>query len=688
MAGAGERAPARPASAAGPRAWAVCLALVATVALVYARTATHGFVSFDDGSYLTENEHVRGGLSLDGLRWAFGAFHSANWHPLTWLSHQLDWQLFGAWAGGHHLVGAGLHALAACLLYLFLARTTAKPWPSVLVAFLFALHPQRVESVAWASERKDVLAGVFFFALLLAHARHAERPAPARLALVAALLALGLLAKPMLVTVPLVLLVLDRWPLARALAPLQAALEKWSLFLLSGASAAVTLLAQRAGGAVRNFDEFDLPTRFATAVLGFWRYVADAVWPVGLAFYYPHPAQVDPEHWQALGPATWFALAGLVALGVLAWRLRLRAPCVPAGLAWMGLMLLPVIGLVQVGAQFVADRYAYLPQVGLILALVFGLEPLLTGAAARRAAWAFGAFLCVASGTLAWRQVGTWQDSVTMATRALQVTERNHVAHQHLGLELQRRRDFQGAREQYLAALAIAPRMHDTLSNLGAVHMQLGEHAEARRRYEEALRVRPGFLDALLNLGLLAELADDLEGALGWYRRAAGANPEAPEAWTKLGDGELATGRNAEAEAAYRHALALRPTWADARAGLAEALLERGAEREALALVAGPELATHVRALHVEARILCGAREPALRDPARAAARLQACPEGAQPGWAHLRALAWWLARTGRFEDAARAVTEASASAPRQAWAALTAERTAFQARRAIGDGP
>ena len=688
MAAAGERATASPAAGAGPRAWAVCLALVCAVALVYGRTATNGFVSFDDGSYLTENEHVRGGLSPDGLRWAFGAFHSANWHPLTWLSHQLDWQLFGAWAGGHHLVGAGLHALAACLLYLFLARATAKPWASVLVAFLFALHPQRVESVAWASERKDVLSGVFFFALLLAYARHAERPAPARLALVAGLLALGLLAKPMLVTAPLVLVVLDRWPLARGLAPLRSALEKAPLFLLVGASATVTLLAQRAGGAVRTFEEFDLATRLATAALGFWRYVADTFWPVGLAFYYPHPAQVDPGRWQPLGPATWLALAGLVALAVGAWSLRRRAPAVPAGLAWMALMLLPVIGLVQVGAQFVADRYAYLPQVGLTLALVFGLEPFVVGATARRAALAAGGVLVLLCGLLAWRQAGTWHDNVTLTTQALAVTERNYVAHQHLGLELQRRREFQGAREQYLAALAIAPRMHDTLSNLGAVHMQLGEHDEARRRYEEALRARPEFLDALLNLGLLAELGDDLEGALEWYRRAVRTNPEAPEAWTKLGDGELAAGRPAEAVTAYRRALQLRPAWLDARAGLAEALLERGETREALALVSVPELAAHVRALHVEVRLLCGAREPELRDPARAAARLQACPEGAQPGWAHLRALAWWLARTGRFEDAARAVTEASASAPRHAWAALGAERERFRSGRAIGDGP
>lgn len=549
-----ERPPPR-ARVLAPLVFALALA----VAALYAQTARHAFVSYDDGSYLTENPRVAGGLTARNVRWAFTAFHSSNWHPLTWLSHQLDVELFGLEAGPHHLVGAGLHALNAALLLLFLARATGRLAPSFLVALLFAVHPQRVESVAWASERKDLLAGLFFGLTLLAYERWVRAPSRARYAWIVVVLALGLLSKPMLVSVPLVLLALDLWPLGRVgKVPLARLLvEKLPLAALAAASAALTLLAQSRGGAVQPVEALGLAARFATAVLGTTTYLVKLVWPTGLAFFYPHPAVVAPETFEPFGARVLLGALALALVSVAAVGLRRRAPWFLAGWAWMGVMLLPVIGLVQVGEQLCADRYVYLPMVGALLVLVFGLEAGVRGTRARHALFALG---LMAAGLLAWRahvQVGTWRDSGTLCRRALAVTERNYVAHEHLGLFLQRQGDLAGAEREYRAVLAITTALPSTHINLGAIHAGLGRQAEARAAFETALELDPDFLKAILSLGYFLETTGDLAGAREQYARAAREHPDEPGPWQRLAVVCRGLGRTEEARAAEERARAL-----------------------------------------------------------------------------------------------------------------------------------
>jgi len=685
---AGERAPAGPHSAR--LELGLCLALVLVVAALYAQTARHEFVSYDDGAYLTENAHVAGGLTAANVRWAFTDFHSANWHPLTWLSHQLDVELFGLAPGPHHLVNAALHACSSVLCFVFLRRATGSTWASALVALLFAVHPQRVESVAWASERKDVLAGVFFFLTLLAYERHARAPSPARYGLVVLCLALGLLAKPMLVSVPLVLLLLDLWPLERSVFPKPAPgspvpspslapthpgesargrfsyglfLEKVPLLLLAGASALVTLIAQRAGGAVQPMESLALPARLATAVLGTVTYLRQAFWPTGLCFFYPHPALVAGGVFEPFGWRVWLALIALVAVTLVAWRLHARHPCLLVGWGWFLVMLLPVVGIVQVGSQFCADRYAYLPLLGPTIALVFLGREIAGGLRLARAAFGFGLGIAALDAAVAYRQIGTWRDSSTLAARALGVTDRNYVAHEHMGLWLQRKGELEAAKEHYLAALESAPYLPSSHQDLGAVHALLGQRAEAEAQFSEALRLAPDHFQARMSLGYLHQREGDLEGALPHYEIASQQHPDKLEAWIQLAELEFALGLHAEARATFQRAEALAGSAAGLELG--QSLSQVPEERQAwvLATSAPPE-----------------------RDPARALALLEECA-ARHPGgsWRHARVRAAALAAAGRFEEAVGSAAEASALAPPPEWPRLKLERELYAAGKALG---
>jgi tetratricopeptide (TPR) repeat protein len=683
---AGERAPAGPASAR--LTLGLCLALVLVVAALYAQTARHEFVSFDDGSYLTSNPHVAGGLTAANARWAFTDFHSANWHPLTWLSHQLDVELFGLEPGPHHLENAALHALNAVLCFLFLRRATASTWASVLVALLFAVHPQRVESVAWASERKDLLAGLFFFLTLLAYERHARAPSLARYGLVVVCFALGLLSKPMLVTLPLVLLLLDVWPLERtlfwkparpapvpspSLAPTHpgesrrgrvlyaAFLEKLPLLLLAGGSALVTLVAQRAGGAVQPMEALSLPQRLATAVLGTVVYRRQALWPQGLCFFYPHPALVAGGEFEPFCWRVWLAAGLLLALTLAAWRARARFPYVLAGWGWFLVMLLPVIGIVQVGSQFCADRYAYLPLLGPTIALVYLGRELLGPLGLARFGFGLGLGLAALDAVVTFRQIGTWRDSGTLAARALEVTSGNYVAHEHMGLWLQRRGELEAAKEQYLAALASAPRLPSSHQDLGAVYALLGQRAEATAQFEEALRLAPSHFQARMSLGFLHQREGDLEGALPHYEIAAREHPDELEAWRQLAELQFELARHAEARESFRRAQAL----AGAGLELGRSLSAVGEERQAWVLATS--------AVQGE------------RDPARALALLEGCAARHPSSWTHARVRAAALAAAGRFAEAASSAAEASALAPPEAWPRLKMERELYAAGRALG---
>jgi len=574
-------------SARPPRAGAVAALaalLVAATVAAYAGVAGHDFVNYDDDVYVWENPRVLDGLSGAGVRWAFGRTYAANWHPLTWLSHMLDVELFGLDAGAHHLVSLALHAASAVLLLLFLVRATGTTWPSAIVAGLFALHPLRVESVAWVAERKDVLAGLFWMAALVAHERRARGGGAAALGAVLAAMALSLLAKPMAVTLPFVLLLLDRWPLGRfGRVPVRALLlEKLPLFALSAVSSGVTLLAQEEHGAVTWFGDLSFPARLANAVLAYATYLRESVWPFGLTCFHPHPALADPS----FGPGSasvLLAFAVLLVATTLAVAWARRAPEGIVGWAWYLGTLVPVIGILQVGNQSHADRYAYLPLVGVYLAVVFVLARALRGhALAGRAAVGAAAAVLALLGLRTHDQVRVWRDSESLWTHALALDPDNWLASYDLGLFYQRAGRFEDAEERFRAALHARPDHLDAMYALGLVRLRAGDPAEAARLFQTVVDRRPGDADARSSLGLALKNQRLFHRAEEAYRAALALDPRLAEAHHGLGQVYLELERWDEAEAELRAALDL----ADdplTRLVLGQVLHARGAHRAAVA---------------------------------------------------------------------------------------------------------
>ena len=478
--------------------------LAAAVLAVYLPSLGNGFV-FDDEPYIVRNANLRAGLTFDGVRWAFTTFYRANWHPLTWLSHLADESLFGMRPAGPHFVNVLLHAAATAALLAVLSAMTGAAGRSAVVAALFAVHPVHVESVAWIAERKDLLSTLLALLATGAYLRHVRRPGKGRFAFVCALYALSLMAKPMFVTLPFVLLLLDWWPLGRAGLPgspggaasasvpaafLRLAREKLPLFALAAAASALAVIAQKSGGALTSLDLFPLRLRLANAVRAYAVYLGKAFWPVDLAAYYPHPGYTLPP-WQAA--LSLLLLAALTALALRAWR---RVPAILVGWLWFLGTLVPVLGLVQVGGQALADRYTYFPVNGVFLAAVWGGSHLLRRRSGGRApllavAAASVAFALVLLAATARKQVGFWKDNVTLYTHALSVTERNWMAWFNLGAtHLQ-----QGRWEESVAAtrqgLLLQPRDPDGRENLGRALEKLGRYGEACGQFLEEARLRP-----------------------------------------------------------------------------------------------------------------------------------------------------------------------------------------------------
>jgi Flp pilus assembly protein TadD len=528
------------------------LALAAATFAAYAGALDDGFVDYDDPLYVTDNPHVLAGLGAGGLRWAFATLRTGNWHPLTWLSLQLDATLFGLAAPGFHLTNVLLHVANAVLLFAALRRLTGALWCSLAVAALFALHPLHVESVAWVSERKDVLSTFFGLLALLAYAAYARDPRPRRYLPVALAFALSLLAKPMLVTLPFVLLLLDYWPLgrfgtqaspARGRGLWRLVSEKLPLLALSAASCAVTLYAQRAGGAVAGLADVPLGVRVATALQAYAGYLAQAAWPARLAACYPLPAgDISP------GP-TLLAAAVVAALTAVAVAAR-RRPYLLVGWLWYLGTLVPVIGLVQVGLQARADRYTYFPLIGVFLAAVWGAADLARGRRGGIAALAAAAAaVLLACGLATRQQVRRWHDPVTLWEHAAAVTEGNWVA----------------------------------LTALGGALLDEGRANAAAAACEQALRIRPGNGRAENNLGAARLQQGDYEAAASWFRAAARDDPTLAEAYANLGRTLLLRGRPAEAVEPFRRAGRLRGDSARIRSGLAFALHKAGRADEAAA---------------------------------------------------------------------------------------------------------
>jgi tetratricopeptide (TPR) repeat protein len=532
----------------------IALALVTATLLVFNRLGQAEFHDIDDQLYVVRNPHVLGGLSNSNIAWAFTAFHAANWHPLTWMSLQLDAMLFGPYPAGYHLVNVLLHAVNAALVFVALLRLTAAIWRSAAVAALFALHPLHVESVAWVSERKDVLSTLFGLLALLAYARYVKRPGPLAYAIVVGAFALSLLAKPMLVTLPFLFLLLDWWPLERWAARKGSAspsrtslfLEKVPLLVLSVLSCWVTLRAQAAGGAVSTFAANPLASRTANAALSYAEYLRQTFWPVDLAALYP------------LGTASWVqgpVLAGAAALaGVTAGVLALRRPCpyLLVGWLWYLGMLVPVIGLVQVGRQARADRYTYLPLTGIFIMVVWGFADLAERWRIRRA-WAAtalsGALLACAFAT--WFQVEVWRNSVTLWSHALRVGPPNAVAYGNLAVGLVEAGQPEEALPYFQQSLKLRPGDGQTLFNQGMTLMRLKRFAEAEEALKASLRSKADNSAAHFNLGVLASWRGDSARAQEHYAEAVRLNPDNVQARINSGLDLLNQGRAAEAEAQF-----------------------------------------------------------------------------------------------------------------------------------------
>jgi hypothetical protein len=479
---------------------ALLLAVVTVIA--YIGVFRNDFVHYDDDIYVTENSHVRQGLSWDNVGWAFTTIHAYNWHPLTWLSHMLDVQLFGLNPAGHHFTNVFLHVLATLLLFGFLRYATGKIRISAFAAALFALHPAHVESVAWVAERKDVLSAVFWFATMWTYVYYTRRPGAGRYALVLLLFTLGLMAKPMLVTLPVIVLLLDYWPLERLAAngPSLGRLivEKLPLLLLSAASAIITVIAQHE--AIGGFNRFDLATRISNAVVSYCVYIRQAFWPHGLAVFYPYA-----EHPLPLEAAAGALLLVIITAAVV--RAGRQKKYLVTGWLWYIVALLPVIGIVQVGDQAHADRYTYLPFTGIFIVLSWGLKTIadrLHKSKVLLVTAAAGVVLPAMTGTTA-KQVGYWKNDLTLFSHAVAVEKNGFMAYNNLGLTLYTTGRMDEACADYLKALEIKPDFAEAHFNLGNLLADRGRTDEAIAHFRRTLEIKPHLAEAHINLGILLE---------------------------------------------------------------------------------------------------------------------------------------------------------------------------------------
>ena len=555
-----------------------CAALALATVVVYAPVRNFPFISYDDPIYVTENPHLAEGFTTNSLRWILWNDYSDNWFPLTWLSHLLDVELFGLRPGPPHVVSALLHAANAALLFVLLRYATGAYWPSVIASALFALHPLRVESVAWVSERKDVLSGLFFLLTLIAYVWYARRRTAARYGVVALAYAAALMSKPMVVTLPFVLLLLDYWPLRLPRERWRAAVaEKAPLLAMAIAVCVATIVVQRQVGAVKGADRYSMTQRLGNAAVAYVSYVEKNLIPTRLSIFYPHPGT-----WPtgkviaatiALAGATW-----------LAWRVRATAPYVFTGWFWFVGMLVPVIGIVQVGEQSMADRYTYLPSIGLIVALVWSAAANLprTHAPHRATLAAMGAGAAIAGGLAIGtaRQLQHWEGgTVTLFLQAADVTSENWLAHRHLGTALAEAAQYDAAAYHLGEALRLRPTSAQTHFNYGNLLARQQRYREAADAYREATELDAKFAAAHNSLGAALAAVKDLSQAQAAFREAIAVNPRYPEAHANLGKALALQGRHHEAVEHFRRALELKPDFTMAQEGLARSLAAERPER-------------------------------------------------------------------------------------------------------------
>jgi len=542
--------------------WLLCALLGAAVLAAYGPALHCGFVNYDDPAYVTANWHVQHGLNAQSVRWAFTTDTASNWHPLTWLSHILDCQLYGLHPAGHHLTSVLLHAANSVLLLLLLHRLTGALGPSAFVAAMFALHPLRVESVVWISERKDVLSTLFWLLTVGCYACYVEEfkvqgsKFKVFYGLSLLFFALGLMAKPMLVTLPFVLLLLDFWPLGRlefgSRYSWRPIVEKIPFLVLAAASSLVTVLVQTRSGAVSSLTRFPLGIRLENVPVAYTRYLTKNFWPSDLASYYPYVGWTPGE---IIGAAA--LLAGITGLAL--WRAR-SAPYAAVGWFWFLGVLVPTIGLVQVGGQSLADRYSYLPCIGLWIMVAWGLQDLASRRPFLRAAMTAAAGLAVVLfALLAWRQTRVYRDSGTLWEATLRSYPNSLMAHNLLSRWFIEKEQWEQALEQCGKILAIRPNDPAAHDNLSRIYLHQGKVDEAIAEGLRSVQAQPRSEDNRQSLARAYLAKGDFAAAAASCREAIRIQPSAPEAWCNLGYALLQQGQVAEATSAYQRALELYP---------------------------------------------------------------------------------------------------------------------------------
>jgi protein O-mannosyl-transferase len=544
----------------------VSLSLVALTILVYFQVHDFEFVNFDDRETIIGNTHIQNGLTLAGLGWAFTSAYAANWFPVTWISHMLDFQFFGLDSGWFHLTNVMIHAASTLLLFAIMRRMTGRLWESAFVSFVFALHPLHVESVAWVSERKDVLSAFFWLLTTWLYLDYVDRPDWRRYLLALGAFCLGLMSKQMLVTLPFVLLLLDYWPLKRPKTTLMSRLvvEKVPYLTLSLVASYIVYRVQQAG----SVDSIPLATRAANALISYVTYLVQFFWPSGLAAFYPYPASFPV--WQIAASA-----AILVAISALA----IRRPYLTVGWLWYLGTLVPVIGLVQVGSQARADRYTYIPMIGISIMLAWGVAEIVERWPRYRfTAGVVAVTVCLAWLAVTWTQIQYWKNSVALFEHAIASTDFNYIAHLNLGVVLAEQGRTNDALRHLYTSVEEKPDHADGHDTLGSLLGQMGRTQEAAEQFQQAIRLQPNDSEAHCNLGNVLLAQGKFGDSLNEFRTALRIFPDFATAHFGLGAALLNLGQTDEAIAQFTEALRLDPNMAPAREGLNKALALKQAQ--------------------------------------------------------------------------------------------------------------